>query len=95
MDKNQANGRTGWEFLQDRKQKANPAALKSAVYTLIGMTTQKTGGEQANSRRKDIPFATLDMVKLTIICEATALVLSGKLDEITEEQKHGDKKENG
>lgn len=83
---NPANGKTGWEFLQDRKQKANSEALKSAVYTLIGMTTQKTGGEQTGSKRKDLPFATLDMVKMTIICEATALVLSGKLDEITENE---------
>ena len=80
MEKNPANGRTGWEFLQDRKQKANPAALKSAVYALIGLSEQMTGGERAKGKKSDLPFCSLEMVKMTIICEATALVLSGKLD---------------
>lgn len=35
-----------WDFLKDGKQKANVKALKNAVYTLIGMSTQK------NSRAK-------------------------------------------
>ena len=84
MKENPANGRTGWEFLQDRKQKANPEALKGAVYALIGLTAKMTGGEQASSKKKDLPFYSLEMVKMTIICEATALVLSGKLDEMEE-----------
>ena len=82
MDKNPVNGKRGWEFLQDRGQKANPAALKSAVYALIGMSAQKTGGEQSNGKKSDLPFESLEMIKFTIICEAAALVLSGRLDEL-------------
>ena len=70
-----------WDFLKDRKQEANITALKNAVYTLIGMTTQKDAGQ----RGKGIPFDILDMVKWQIICESVALVLSGKLDDLEEE----------
>ena len=67
-----------WDFLKDGKHEANIAALKDAVYTLIGMTTQKDAGQRKDS--KGMPFEILDMVKWQIICEATALVLSGKLE---------------
>ena len=65
-----------WDFLKDGHHEANIPALKDAVYTLIGMTTQKDAGQ----RGKGIPFEMLDIVKWQIICEATALVLSGKLE---------------
>lgn len=71
-----------WDFLKDGKHEANIHALKDAVYTLIGMTTQKDAGQ----RGKGIPFEMLDIVKWQIICEATALVLSGRLDENELEQ---------
>ena len=70
------------DFLKDGKHEANIPALKDAVYTLIGMTTQKDAGQ----RGKGIPFDMLDIVKWQIICEATALVLSGRLDESELEQ---------
>ena len=70
-----------WDFLKDGHQKANIPALKNAVYSLIQMTTQKDAGQRETG--KNIPFAMLDMIKWQIICEATALVLSGELGEET------------
>lgn len=69
-----------WDFLKDGSHEANVEALKSAVYTLIQMTTQKDAGQREAG--KNIPFETLDLIKWQIICEATALVLSGRLDEL-------------
>lgn len=69
-----------WDFLKDGKHEANIPALKNAVYTLIGMATQKDAGQRKDS--KGMPFQILDLVKWQIICEAVALVLSGKLDEL-------------
>lgn len=69
-----------WDFLKDGKQEANITALKDAVYALIEMTTQKGAGQRQQG--KGIPFGILDMVKWQIICEATALVLSGRLDDL-------------
>ena len=71
-------------FLIDEGQKANIEALKEAVYDLIGMTTQKNAGQR--KAKKDIDWDNLDMTMMTIVIEATALVLSGKLDE-KEEKK--------
>lgn len=71
-----------WDFLKDGNHEPNIPSLKDAVYTLIGMTTQKDAGQ----RGKGIPFEMLDLVKWQIICEATALVLSGKLDELEDEE---------
>lgn len=75
---------TMWHFLIDEGQKANIEALKEAVYDLIGMTTQKNAGQR--KAKKDIDWDNLDMTMMTIVIEATALVLSGKLDEKEEKQ---------
>ena len=69
---------TMWHFLIDGGQKANVEALKEAVYDLIGMTTQKNAGQR--KAKKDIDWDNLDMTIMTIVIEATALVLSGKLE---------------
>lgn len=69
---------TMWHFLIDEGQKANIEALKEAVYDLIGMTTQKNAGQRKT--KKDIDWDNLDMTIMTIVIEATALVLSGKLE---------------
>lgn len=69
-----------WDFLKNGGQKANINALKDAVYTLIQMFTQKNAGQRKDS--KAVPFEVLEMVKWTIICEAAALVISGRLDEL-------------
>lgn len=69
---------TMWHFLIGEGQKANIEALKEAVYDLIGMTTQKNAGQRKT--KKDIDWDNLDMTMMTIVIEATALVLSGKLE---------------
>lgn len=65
-------------FLIDGGQKANVEALKEAVYDLIGMTTQKNAGQRKT--KKDIDWDNLDMTMMTIVIEATALILSGQLE---------------
>ena len=86
MDTNPANAikDTMWTFLMDKGQQANIPALKEYVYDLIKMTTQKTAGQRATAK-KDIPWEQLDMTLMSIAIEATALVLSGELDKLTEE----------
>ena len=66
-----------WQFLMTKGQKANILALKEYLYKLIAMTTQKTAGQ-----KKGINWSELDMVLMSIVIEATALVQSGVLDEI-------------
>ena len=77
---------TMWKFLMDRGQKANVPALKEYVYDLVQLTTQKTSGNRKTAK-KHIPWEELDMTLMSIVIEATALVLSGELDKpkITEE----------
>ena len=82
MKENPANAikDTMWKFLMDKGQKSNISALKEYVYDLIEMTTQKTAGQR---KIKDhISWDELDMTIMSIAIEATALVLSGDLDEI-------------
>ena len=82
MKENPANAikDTMWKFLMDKGQKSNIPALKEYVYDLIQMTTQKTAGQR---KTKDhISWDELDMTIMSIVIEATALVLSGDLDEI-------------
>ena len=82
MKENPANDikDTMWKFLMDKGQKSNIPALKEYVYDLIQMTTQKTAGQR---KVKDhISWDELDMTIMSIVIEATALVLSGDLDEI-------------
>ncbi len=78
-----------WHFLMDGGQKANIPALKEYVYDLIGMTTQKTAG-QRKEVKKDIDWDNLNMTLMSIVIEATALVLSGKLDSIVGESEVND-----
>ena len=83
MKENPANAikDTMWKFLMDGGQKANIPALKEYVYDLIGMTTQKTAGQRVTVK-KDISWDNLDMTFMSIVIEATALVLSGELDKL-------------
>ena len=71
---------TMWKFLMDKGQKSNIPALKEYVYDLIQMTTQKTAGQR--EVKGHISWDELDMTMMSIVIEATALVLSGDLDEI-------------
>lgn len=85
MKENPANALkdTMWTFLMDFGQKENIPALKEYVYDLIKMTTQKTAGQRQTARH-DIDWAELDMTVWSIVIEATALVLSGRLNELGE-----------
>lgn len=76
---------TMWTFLMTYGQKANIPALKEHVYDLIKMTTQKTAG-QRNTIKNDINWDALDMTLMSIVIEATALVLSGELDRLETEK---------
>ena len=69
-----------WFFLQDKGQKANIPALKEYVYDLIQMTTQKDAGQRGKA--KNIDWNELEMTMFSIVCEATALVISGELDKL-------------
>lgn len=93
MDKNPANGIKDlmWSFLMDKGQKENIPELKDAVYRLIKMTTQKIAGQKGYSAKSGISWETMDMELMRIVIEATALVLSGRLDEL-EEKRNGIKK---
>ena len=77
---------TMWTFLMDKGQKENIPRLKEYVYKLIGMTTQKTAG-QRETAKGDMDWDDLDMTLMSIVIEATALVLSGKLDEVTDDEQ--------
>lgn len=82
MKQNPANAikTTMWKFLMDKGQKENIPALKEYVFDLIEMTTQKTAGQRKETKN-DISWDELDMMLMSIVIEATALVLSGRLDE--------------
>ena len=71
---------TMWKFLMDKGQKSNIPALREYVYELIQMTTQKTSGQR--NVKDNISWDELDMTIMSIVIEATALVLSGDLEEI-------------
>ena len=74
---------TFWFFKKGQRE-ASPKALENAVDTLIHMAAQKTAGQSRQDNKKDAPFAALDMIKWTIICEACYLVLDEKWDEVKE-----------
>ena len=61
----------------EKGQKSNISALKEYVYDLIQMTTQKTAGQR--EVKSHISWDELDMTIMSIVIEATALILSGDL----------------
>lgn len=71
-----------WDFLEKGGQKGDPKALKSAVDTLITAARQKDAGQREAG--KGVDWNTLDWVFLTIICEASALVLDERFDKVLE-----------
>lgn len=85
MKENPANDikDTMWKFLIDKGQKSNIPALKEYVYDLIQITTQKTNGQR--KAKNHINWDELDMTMMSIVIEATALVLSGDLEKIESE----------
>lgn len=92
MKENPANAikDTMWHFLMDRGQKANISALKEYVYDLIQMATQKDAGQRQAKNR--IPWQELDMTLMSIVIEATALVLSGEMDRLNQNHVNLNKK---
>ena len=88
MKNNPANAikDTMWKFLMDNGQEANIPALKEYVYDLIKMITQKTAGQRATAKN-DISWDELDMTIMSIVIEATCLVLSGELDKIPQTEE--------
>ena len=72
---------TMWVMLQRGGQNSNIPALKQLVNDWVKMTTQKTAG-QRKDRPKDLSWENLERVKMGILCEAVALVLSGDLDKL-------------
>lgn len=84
ITENPANGIKDlmWRFLMDKGQKEDIPELKSAVYRLIQMTTQKSAGQHPERTPTNIDWRSLDMEIMRIVIEATALVLSGRLDEL-------------
>ena len=87
MNKNPVNQikDTMWTFLMDHGQKSNIPALREYVYDLIKMTTQKDAGQR--KVKDNISWDELDMTIMSIVIEATALVLSGDLDKIASEKQ--------
>jgi transcriptional regulator with AAA-type ATPase domain len=74
--------------LKSRGQKANVGALKSAVKRLCLAATQPDAGQRPNTTpetRVIWESPEIDMLQFIILCEAVALVLSGKLDEMENE----------
>lgn len=70
-----------WTMLQRGGQKSNISVLKELVNEWVQMATQKTAG-QRKDRPKDLSWDNLERVKMGILCEAVALVLSGDLDKL-------------
>ena len=72
-----------FDHLKKGGQQGSIRALKNAVERLCLALTQKDGGQRKDGNPdKSVNFASpeLDLIQLTILIEAVALVLSGKLD---------------
>ena len=68
-----------WAMLQRGGQEANIQLLREMVEQWVQMTVQKTAGQRGG---KDISWDNLERVKMGILCEAVALVVSGELDRL-------------
>ena len=68
-----------WAALQRGGQKSNIPMLRELVGQWVQLATQKTAGQRGG---KDLPLDNLERIKMGILCEAVALVLSGDLDRL-------------
>lgn len=84
MDARPLEDFTMWAMLQDMGQCFEPDVLEDLVRQWIQMATQKTAGQRKDKAR-DLSWENLERVKMGILGEAVALVLSGKLDKLKEE----------
>lgn len=83
--KNQVKS-TMWSFMMMGGQKANVPALKESVLRLCQAVKQNSAGQ----RGKGVDWDELWIDQMTVVCEATALVLSGELDKLEEgSEKNG------
>lgn len=71
-----------WAALQSGGQVFDAAVLRELVGQWVRMATQKTAGQKPYAKKGDVSTDNLERVKMGILCEAVALVLSGKLDKI-------------
>lgn len=60
-----------------RNPQPNVELLKEYVHDWVQVVTQKTAGQRGG---KDLSWDNLERLKLGILCEAVALVMSGYLD---------------
>lgn len=81
-----------WVMLQQGGQKADIPGFKQYVHDWITMATQKTAGQRKDSKgipwesgSRAVSWDNMERIKMGILCEAVALVLSGKLDELEED----------
>ena len=84
MDARPLEDFTMWAMLQDMGQCFEPDVLEDLVRQWIQMATQKTAGQRKDKAR-DLTWDNLERVKMGVLGEAVALVLSGKLDKLKEE----------
>lgn len=70
-----------WQVVTEHAHNSSQQRLKEYVYDLIGMMTQKEGGQRADKPKDVLNIeAELDMTVFSIMLEAVALVLSGELN---------------
>lgn len=72
-----------WDAAQ--KMQPNIPVLKEAVADLMQILTQKTAG-QRKGKPSDLSWGRVPYVKMAILVEAVALVMSGALDKLEEEE---------
>ena len=73
-----------WAMLQKGGQQADVSRLKRFVEQWTQMATKKTAGQRG---RKDTSWDDLERIKMGILCEAVALVLSGELDKLEKKEE--------
>ncbi len=71
-----------WDAIQ--RPQPNIPVLKEAVADLVQILTQKTAG-QRKGKPSDLSWGRVPYVKMAIFVEAVALVQSGELDRLEEE----------
>lgn len=76
-------------MLQPGGQKGSVSNLKELVHDWITLATQKNAGQRKDGKgipwepgSKPVSWDNLERIKMGILCEAVALVLSGRLDAI-------------
>lgn len=71
------------EFFNGQRAKRKHTSVKGVCIPTHSDDNAKTAGEQ-RKKSTHIPWETLDMELMRIVIEATALVLSGRLDELSD-----------